>query len=140
VAIEKPAASEILPPGSPGAALKPARPPAEPPPAPEILAVVPLRDDSLSVSAVWGKHFVIDGEVFGHVLDPRTGWPARDAVLGAVRLPSAAVSDALSTAVLLGGAGVLGQMESAVPGLAWFRVCKEGAGFRSEARGFELEK
>src|SRR5581483_11423935 len=62
------------------------------------LATVELRDEALSVSAVWGKSFQVDGKIFGHVLDPRTGQPATDAGLAAVVLPSAMETDALSTA------------------------------------------
>ena len=68
-----------------------------------ILATVPLRDEALSVSAVWGKSFQAGGKTFGHVLDPRTGEPAEGAVLAAVALPSATETDALSTALLTVG-------------------------------------
>ncbi|HXT39657.1 MAG TPA: FAD:protein FMN transferase, partial [Candidatus Angelobacter sp.] len=60
-----------------------------------ILAIVPLKDEALSVSAVWGKAFEADGRVYGHVIDPRKGEPVEGAVLAAVVLPSATESDAL---------------------------------------------
>lgn len=66
-----------------------------------------LRDTALSVSAVWGKSFQTADKRYGHVIDPRTGQPAGDAVLAAVSLPSTTETDALSTALLtLGRAGV----------------------------------
>lgn len=65
------------------------------------LAVVPLRDEALSVSAVSGKGFVRDGKTYGHVLDPRTGHPVRGAILAAVAHRSATICDALSTAFLV---------------------------------------
>lgn len=68
-----------------------------------ILSVVPLEDEALSVSAVWGKAFEADGKTYGHVLDPRTGHPVQGAVLTAVTGPSATVCDALSTALLVLG-------------------------------------
>ena len=52
------------------------------------LAIVELNDESLSVSAVWGKAFEADGQTYGHVLDAARG---------------AAESDALSTALLVEG-------------------------------------
>lgn len=71
------------------------------------LAVVNLRDESLSVSAVWGKSFLAEGKVYGHVLDPRTASPVMGALLSAIVLPSATETDALSTALLvLGDAGL----------------------------------
>lgn len=65
------------------------------------LAVVPLRDEALSVSAVSGKAFVRRGKTYGHVLDPRTGYPVHGAVLAAVAHQSATTCDALSTAFLV---------------------------------------
>ena len=65
-----------------------------------------LKDEAMSVSAIWGRSFQKEGQLFGHVLDPRTGNPAANAVLAAVILPSATETDALSTALLtLGGEG-----------------------------------
>ena len=73
---------------------------------PAILATANLKDTSLSVSAVHGKSFTIEGKRYGHVLDPRSGYPVQETVLAAVVHPSGTVSDALSTALLvLGKAG-----------------------------------
>jgi thiamine biosynthesis lipoprotein len=66
-------------------------------------AEVVLRDNALSVSAVWGKSFEAGGRKYGHVIDPRTGWPVNNAVQAAVVLPSATETDALSTALLVMG-------------------------------------
>ncbi len=68
--------------------------------------VLLLRDESVSVSAIWGRAFVAAGKTFGHVIDPRTGQPVTAAVCSAVILPAATETDALSTALLtLGPAG-----------------------------------
>jgi len=70
------------------------------------LAAVLLKDEAMSVSAVWGKSFEADGKIYGHVIDPRTGAPTQGASFAAVVLPSATETDALSTALLtLGLAG-----------------------------------
>jgi thiamine biosynthesis lipoprotein len=73
----------------------------------EPLAVVELHDESLSVSAVWGKGFESEGRYFGHVMDPRAGRPVQGALMSAVVLPSATESDALSTALLVRGPEML---------------------------------
>jgi len=68
------------------------------------LARVWLRDAALGTSGA-GEQFVIaDGTRYGHVIDPRTGWPATGVLSASVIAPSAAVADALSTAFLVGGA------------------------------------
>lgn len=70
---------------------------------PEYQLTVDLRDEAMSVSAIWGRSFEAGGEVLGHVLDPRTGRPVVGASLSAVALPSATETDALSTALLVAG-------------------------------------
>ena len=69
----------------------------------DVLAVVPLENEALSVSAVWGKAFVVEGTTYGHVIDPRSGHPVEGALLAAVAGPSATDCDALSTALLVLG-------------------------------------
>ncbi|MFO1488591.1 MAG: FAD:protein FMN transferase [Verrucomicrobiota bacterium] len=73
----------------------------EPPP---LLAEISLVDEALSMSAGWGKSFHANGRDYGHVLDPRTGEPADNALLAVVVTASAADGDALSTALLTTGA------------------------------------
>lgn len=65
-----------------------------------VFATVPMRDESLGVSAVLGKSFSSGDRSYGHVIDPRSGEPVRHAALAAVVLPSATETDALSTALL----------------------------------------
>lgn len=99
--------------------------------------VFPLRAESLSVSAVWGKGFEAGGRFHGHVLDPRSGRPVEGALLAAVVLPSATDSDALSTALLVGGAAMFDRMRTAGPafrGLLLERAA-EPPGYRLAASG-----
>jgi thiamine biosynthesis lipoprotein len=81
------------------------------------LAVVSLKDESLSVSGVHGKCFRAQGKTFGHVIDPRTGYPAQGTLLAAVVLPSATETDAFSTALLLGSLAGQEQVTSLRPGM-----------------------
>lgn len=69
----------------------------------EPLMIVSLKDEAMSVSAVWGRSFEFEGRTLGHVIDPRTGHPTANAVLSAVVTGSATESDALSTALLVRG-------------------------------------
>jgi len=68
-----------------------------------VVAVVELRDASLSVSASWGKAFRVGDELYGHILDPSTGAPAKNAIMAAVVWPFATEGDALSTALMVRG-------------------------------------
>ena len=67
------------------------------------IARVRLRDGALGTSGA-GEQFVIEGDTrYGHVIDPRTGWPARGVLSASVVTHDAATADALSTAFLVGG-------------------------------------
>ncbi len=67
------------------------------------LARLTLRYGALGTSGA-GEQFVeVDGTRYGHVLDPRTGWPASGVLSASVITDRAAVADGLSTAFLVGG-------------------------------------
>jgi len=52
------------------------------------------------VSAPHGKAFKKGDQVWGHVIDPRVGYPVQGAAVAAVIHSSATVCDAVSTALL----------------------------------------
>lgn len=77
---------------------------------------VELREESLSVSAGWGKSFRdAAGQERGHVLDPRTGEPVLANRVAAVVALSATDSDALSTAALLADPPALERLRQVFP-------------------------
>jgi FAD:protein FMN transferase len=69
----------------------------------EPLARLRLRDAALGTSGAGEQFFEAEGRRFGHVLDPRTGWPARGALSVSVVTDDAASADALATAFFVGG-------------------------------------
>lgn len=70
--------------------------------------VLTLSNQSLGVSAPSGRWAVFGERRYGHVLDPRTGWPVEAHAWAAVVAPSATEADALSTALLVRGEGGMG--------------------------------
>jgi thiamine biosynthesis lipoprotein len=104
----------------------------------EHLATVPLRDEAMSVSAVWGKSFAADGRTLGHVLDPRTGEPAANAVLAAVALPSAMETDALSTALLVLGTKGVEQYDGLREGIRLVAANKTEQGLDVKTKGIPV--
>jgi len=106
-----------------------------------VLAVVPLKDEAMSVSAVHGRSFTAQGKTYGHVIDPRTGYPAQNALLAAVVLPSATETDALSTALLTLGAAGHEQIAGLRDGMRTLLACRsEGAEeLRVEAHGINCK-
>ena len=69
----------------------------------ERVARVWLRDVALGTSGAGEQFVLVDGLRYGHVIDPRTGWPARGMLTASVVTADAATADALSTAFLIGG-------------------------------------
>jgi thiamine biosynthesis lipoprotein len=103
------------------------------------LTTISLKDEALSVSAIWGRFFRSEGKMLGHVIDPRTGNPAHRAVLAAVILPSATESDALSTALLTVGPEGHDQIVRLRPGIRTLVVAEAGSNFRCESMGIVIQ-
>jgi thiamine biosynthesis lipoprotein len=82
------------------------------------LARVWLRDRALGTSAATHQHLEYNGKKLGHILDPRTGWPACGIASASVLAPSAAEADALSTAFYVGGIEVAQRYCTAQRGIA----------------------
>lgn len=67
------------------------------------LGTVHLDGCGLGTSAATFQHFEYNGRKLGHLLDPRTGWPAEGMDQVSVVAPTAAEADALSTAFFVLG-------------------------------------
>lgn len=63
--------------------------------------VLTLRDEALSVSAVFGHERTVGTRRVGHIVDPRTGVPLTVAGMVAVIAPSATAAEAYSKALLI---------------------------------------
>ncbi len=63
-----------------------------------------LRNAAVSTSANYEQFRVIAGREYGHIIDPRTGWPVEGAQSVTVVAPTGTEADALSTAVFVLGA------------------------------------
>lgn len=70
----------------------------------EIIASVALKDGAIATSANYERFFDISGERYGHLIDPRTGYPVRNEVLSvSIVSKSAQLADLFSTAVFVLG-------------------------------------
>jgi thiamine biosynthesis lipoprotein len=68
-----------------------------------ILAVLPLEDQAISTSGDYERFFIKDGVRYHHILDPRTGFPARGCRSVTILAPDASTSDPLATGVFVLG-------------------------------------
>ncbi|MBS0206031.1 MAG: FAD:protein FMN transferase [Planctomycetes bacterium] len=66
-------------------------------------ATLLLRNEALGTSGTAVQWFRHEGKRYGHILDPRTGWPVESMVSVSVIAPDAALADALSTAFFVLG-------------------------------------
>ena len=67
------------------------------------LATILLVDAGLSTSGSNIQYFRLEGKRYGHILDPRTGWPAEGLASVTVLAPTATLAEALSTAFFVIG-------------------------------------
>jgi len=67
------------------------------------LAEFVLRNQALGTSGSGTQFFHHQGKRYGHILDPRTGWPADRVLSATVIAPTAEQADALSTAFYVFG-------------------------------------
>jgi FAD:protein FMN transferase len=79
------------------------------------LGTLRLRNRGLGTSGAAFQQFVVDGRVYGHLIDPRTGEPALGPASVTVLAPTAALADALSTAFYLLGRDAAGVYVDAHP-------------------------
>ena len=78
-----------------------------------VLGGICLRNKSLGTSGPANQFFYFAGKRYGHIIDPRTGWPASGLLSTTVLGPTAASADALATGLyVLGLEGALRYCES----------------------------
>jgi thiamine biosynthesis lipoprotein len=80
------------------------------------IAVLCLRDAALATSGSEEQFFDREGQRYGHIIDPRTGWPADSVSSVTVVALSAGVADALATAFYVGGRALAESYCAAHPG------------------------
>lgn len=87
----------------------------------EALAQVYLPEGALASSGDYERCIVIEGERYGHILDPRSGWPVRGLVAVSVLAPQCLVAGSSATIAMLHEADdALAWLETL--GLPWFAV------------------
>jgi thiamine biosynthesis lipoprotein len=98
----------------------------------KVLGTVLLEDESLSTSGSYEKFFKADGTTYSHILDPRTGRPARGTAGVSVVARTGTESDAMSTATF-----VRGELPAHLPAL---RVAEDGGVRMNEAFAKKFRK
>ena len=98
------------------------------------------EQSGLGTSGTQFQSFRHQGRRYGHILDPRSGWPAEGVLLATALAPTATLADALSTAFyVLGPKAALGHCRQH-PEIAALVVCPAARGDGLEIHSAGLEK
>lgn len=92
-----------------------------------LVARLPIRDAALATSGDAVQYFEVDGVRYGHILDPRSGQPARELLMASVYASSAAEADALSTAFCVLGLDAARQYCQVRPGISAILVTRDAS-------------
>lgn len=93
-----------------------------------------LRDTSASFSESFGQWSEIAGRRYGHVIDPRTGWPVQQPLAGVALAPDGATAEALTKALLVLEPAQALAVVAGVPGAEALVI--DAAGALHESAGF----
>ena len=66
-----------------------------------ILGEIRLQDQAIGTSGAANQFFYFQGKRYGHIIDPRTGWPAQHWLSVTVVAPTAAEADAIATSAFV---------------------------------------
>ena len=69
----------------------------------KVFALLPVKNGAVVTSGNYEKYLVINGTRYSHIIDPRTGYPARGLISVTVFAPKAELADALATSVFVMG-------------------------------------
>lgn len=89
------------------------------------ISTVLLRDTSLSTSGNYEKFFMLNGKIYCHIMDPRTGEPIQGTLQTTVITPNATDSDALSLIMFVMGGEKSEKLLNEIPGTSGMWVLGE---------------
>lgn len=67
----------------------------------KVIKVIHLKNAALLTSGDYNKYALIDGKRYGHIINPKTGWPGTEFVSVSIQGPNAEIANFLSTTLML---------------------------------------
>ncbi len=89
-------------------------------------AVLPISEGAVVTSGNYEKYIEIEGKRYSHIIDPRTGYPARGILSVTVFASKAELADALSTAVFVMGVATGIDRINQLPGIECIVIDDQG--------------
>lgn len=99
----------------------------------KVLAKIYLQDASVATSGDYERFFIHNGVRYSHIIDPRTGYPARGEQSVSVASENGAEADAWATALFVLGAGQGLKVIESKPGLQALFI--DGSGKKTASPG-----
>ena len=96
----------------------------------EVIETLPLRRHCIATSGGYERFVIIGGKQYAHIMDPRTGMPVSGMLSVTVVTPNGTDSDALSTAVFVGGEKLAAEICRKIPDTGIVVVCPDKTGRR----------
>ncbi len=91
-----------------------------------IVATIDLHDESISTAGDYERCFFSGGVRYHHILDPKTGWPARGVASVTVVGKSGVLADGLDDGLFVLGPGPGGRVAAATAGIGALFVGEDG--------------
>jgi FAD:protein FMN transferase len=92
----------------------------------KLVAVINAKDIAIVTSGDYERCFFVDGVRYHHILDPKTGYPARGCASVTVVTRDVALADALSTAIFVLGPEAGRTLAETIPGVDVLIVTDDG--------------
>lgn len=91
----------------------------------EAMASIPITTGGLATSGDYERSSLISGKRYGHIINPKTGWPVNSFQSVSVSAPSCLLAGSISTlAMLMGQEAGLDVLQNS--GLAWLAQAQDG--------------
>lgn len=92
----------------------------------KIFATFPLVDSAVETSGSYEKYVIFDGIRYSHIIDPRTGYPAKGVVSVSVFAKQTEIADALATGIFVMGVEVGLDLVNQIKGVECIIVDDQG--------------
>lgn len=104
----------------------------------KIFATFPIENSAVETSGSYEKYVTFNGVRYSHIIDPRTGYPAKDVVSVSVFAKQTEVADALATGIFVLGVEVGLDLVNQLKGIECIIVDDKGKFHTS--KGIDLNK
>lgn len=100
----------------------------------KMLTVLELKDLSVATSGDYERFFIKDGVRYHHIIDPRTGYPAKECISVTITAPTCLEADIVATAVFVAGPSEGMKLIEQLEGIEGIIVTPEGKVIASSGR------